>query len=234
METQNTNKQSASTCSSEPKSNSRCALKVDITKINPPKPYSPMSIFKKEKRWEQIFDVDGSLWEVREARATKYGFDLLFGYPGNSHLPPRLIGPSRLIATPALVNFWETYRTEEGYIYDLPAGRSTIKRLRRRLKLNLPVDRRKLWKKRAIDLKTLPTNDFAERYNVSKTVSTDWRYRIFGRTTRPDNWWRHPEALAVLRKKGLKLKEIALALKITTSHAHRLRALAAQLDPTLL
>jgi hypothetical protein len=243
METQKTNtKQPPSTCSSEPKPTSRRATTgtttrtptVDITKTNPPQPYSPMSIFKREKRWEQVFDVDGSLWEVREARATKYGFDLLFGYPGNSHIPPKLIGPARLIDTPALVNFWETHRTEEGYIYDLPAGRSTIKRARRRLKLNLREDRRNLWKKRATDLKTLATNEFAERYNVSSEVTNAWRYLFFGRSARPLDWWQHPEALAVLRNKELKLREIGVALKIGTSHANRLRARAAQIDPALL
>ncbi len=145
-----------------------------------------------------------------------------------------MVGPARLIDTPALVHFWQTHRTEIGYVYDLPAGRSTIKRARQRLKFNLPEDRRKLWKKRATDLKTLPTNDFAERYSVSKNVATDWRYHMFGRSTRPDDWWQHPQALALLLNKDLKLREIAQTLKIGISHAYRLRARAAQLNPALL
>ena len=113
-----------------------------------PEPYSPMKILKRETRWEQIFDVDGSLWNVREARATKHGFDLLFGIPANSGISPRDIGPKRLIATPALVTYWEVNRTNEGAVNDLPAGRSTLKRIRKRLRFDFFQDRRNLWKKR--------------------------------------------------------------------------------------
>ena len=242
MQNPNTNQQQqpSSTCQRDEaqSNNSRRAVStVDITKknpkINPPEEYDPMSILKREQRWEQIFDIDGSLWDVREARATKHGFDLLFGRPANSRLPQNG-GPSRLIATPALVHFWETHRTNIGYAYDLPAGRTTIKRVRSRLKLNLVEDRRKLWKKRATDLKTLATNEFAERYNVSTTMANDWRFHMFGRTTRPLNWWQHPAALAILLNKDLKLKEVGQALQIGTSHANRLRARAAQVDSTLL
>ncbi len=192
-----------------------------------------MKLFKREDRDEQIFDTDGTLWDVKEARATKYGFDLLFGLPANTGLG-RFIGPKRLIATPALVGFWETHRTDEGYVYDLPAGRSTLKRVRSRLRLNYVNDRRELWKKRKDDLQRLPTLEFAERYNVTKERTNDWRFLLVGRATRPVNWWQHPAALAVLRKPGAKLREIAKALNIGTSHANRLRLRALQVDPTLL
>jgi len=188
----------------------------------PPEPYNPRTLFKREDRDEQVFDIDGTLWDVKEARATKYGFDLLFGIPANSRLG-RFIGPKRIIATPALVAFWETHRTDEGYIYDLPAGRTTLKRVRNRLRLNFIHDRRQLWKKRQADLQTLPTVEFAERYNVSKELANSWRLLLLGRTARPLNWWHHPAALAVLRKRGIKLREIGKALDVGTSHAHRLR-----------
>lgn len=46
----------------------------------------------------QVRDVEGSLWDVRQIRDTKHGFDLLFGSP-----EPRLGsykgGLPRLIAT---------------------------------------------------------------------------------------------------------------------------------------
>jgi len=195
----------------------------------PPAPYNPITEIKRQKRWEQIFDVDGSLWDVREARATKHGFDLLFGLPATSGLG-RFIGPIRLIATPALVSYWHAHRTVEGAIYDLPAGRTTIKRLRSRLRLNFFTDRRDLWKKRTGDLKTLPTREFAERYGVPFHVASDWRFLLLGRATRPLDWWRHPAVLAVLRQPGVKLREIASSLHIGTTHAKRLLTKVRQLD----
>jgi len=199
-----------------------------------PEPYSPMKILKRETRWEQIFDVDGSLWNVREARATKHGFDLLFGIPANSGISPRDIGPKRLIATPALVAYWEVNRTNEGAVNDLPAGRSTLKRIRKRLRFDFFQDRRNLWKKRTGDMKTLPTGEFADRYNVPTEQANDWRMRLVGRVARPLDWWQHPEALAILRNPGITRTAMAKALNIGTSHAHRLRLRALNIDPKVL
>ena len=52
----------------------------------------------------QVRDVEGGLWNVREIRDTKYGFDLLFGSP-ISRVEPEINGLPRLIATQALKDF---------------------------------------------------------------------------------------------------------------------------------
>ena len=231
MEFQNNQLKSSSAGRSEITLTSRRA--PSAPEAEPPAGYALKAIIKREKRYEQVFDIDGTLWDVREARETNHGFDLLFGVPANSRLG-KYIGPKRLLATPALVAYWETNRTNEGAIYDLPAGRTTIKRLRKRLRMHFFKDRRNQWKRRAADLKTLPTKEFAERYQVSKELTNSWRHLLLGRAVRPVDWWQHPKALAVLRTPGLKLREIAKALNIGTSHANRLRTRAAQVDPALL
>jgi hypothetical protein len=221
---------SAPTCLSDLKKGDVVPPELAIPETN------PILEIKRQQRWEQIFDIDGSLWEVREARATKHGFDLLFGFPANSHLQrvSAFCGPNRLIATPALVAYWEANRTNEGAVYDLPAGRTTLKRVRSRLRLNFWQDRRDLWKKRSADLQTLPIREFAERYNVTKEMANAWSHKLLGRNVRPLDWWHHPAALAVLRTPGLKLREIAQKLGIGTSHANRLRKRARAADPKLL
>ncbi len=69
----------------------------------------------------QVKDVDGITWNVRDVRTTKHGFDLHFGVPADNHGAYRG-GLPRLIATPALRDFWDTNRLEGGLLYDLPAG----------------------------------------------------------------------------------------------------------------
>lgn len=96
----------------------------------------------------QVRDVEGGLWDVRELRDTKHGFDLLFGSPVH-HLGSYGGGLPRLIATRSLKNFWEVNRTKrDGVIFDLPAGRTTLKRVRRRLGFHSLKDLSKFWKKR--------------------------------------------------------------------------------------
>jgi hypothetical protein len=208
-----------------------CHASPNNRESTPPEGYDPITEIKRQRRWEQTFDVDGSLWDVREARATKHGFDLLFGLPANSHLSGKVLGgPARLIATPALVAYWEINRFNEGTTYDLPAGRTTMKRLRTRLRFNFVQDRRKFWEKRTGDLQILPTSEFAERYNVNKEVTSHWRLKMVGRTARPLGWWHHPEALAVLCNTSLKFREVASALSISISHAKRLQTLALAFD----
>ncbi|MGD0499726.1 MAG: hypothetical protein ABSC23_14960 [Bryobacteraceae bacterium] len=90
-----------------------------------------------------VRDVEGGLWDVRQIRDTKHGFDLLFGSP-----VPRLGsyrgGLPRLIATRPLIDFGDANRTKhDGVLYDLPAGRSTLKRVRHRLGFHRPPAR--LW-----------------------------------------------------------------------------------------
>jgi EamA-like transporter family len=103
----------------------------------------------------QVRDVEDGLWDVRDLRDTKYGFDLLFGSPVH-RLGSYRGGLPRLIATRSLKDFWEVNRTKrDGVIFDLPAGRTTLKRVRRRLGFHSLRDLSKFWKKRIEDLETL-------------------------------------------------------------------------------
>ncbi len=170
----------------------------------------------------QVRDAVGSLWHVRDIRDTRHGFDLLFGSP-DSHLenyPTRL--PS-LIATRPLIDYWEAHRTSRrGEIYDLPAGRTTIKRVRRRLGFNVLDDTRDFYEERIDDLKKLTPRQFAARHKVDRFVARDARRRILGNIARPDGWWRTPETLDILRS-HITLREIGERLSISISQAHRLK-----------
>src|SRR5271165_4602319 len=101
----------------------------------------------------QVRDVDGVWFDVYEARVTMHGFDLLFGAPDASHA---LCEPNRqhLIVTPELRDFWLNNRAQgRGFLYDLPAGKTTIGNARRRLGLNWFADQRTFWTERIEDLR---------------------------------------------------------------------------------
>src|ERR1700733_7184038 len=93
---------------------------------------------KRRRIWAQVHDVEGSLWEVREARPTDHDFDLLFGYPARIRSGEHAgKGPRQLIATPALLAYWEAHRTDRRSNFDFPASVSTLRNLRRRLGFNM-------------------------------------------------------------------------------------------------
>jgi hypothetical protein len=170
----------------------------------------------------EVKDVDGTLWDVRDVRDTRHGFDLRFGTPANDHgaFP---CGPPRLIATGALRDFWEANQIKgHGFLFDLPAGRSTLKRVRRRLGFNQRDDTREFFADRAEDLELLSVREFAARHGIARGVAGDWRRRIVGRRTRPGGWWRKAKFLRVLHA-GLTLIETGRRLGIGISHAKRRR-----------
>ncbi len=180
----------------------------------------------------QVYDVDNCLWDVRDARATKHGFDLLFGSPANAPLGSYCGGLPRLIATAALRDYWELHKTKwGGELYDLPAGRSTIKRVRRRLGLNLMEDSKDFFRKRIGDLKALSARAFAERHGVSIDIVMARRFTMLGRKARPLGWWQDEKALAVLRA-PITLREAGERLGIKTSQVHRLRERVRGADPS--
>ena len=169
----------------------------------------------------QVRDVDGGLWDVHEARATKHGFDLLFGRPANSHLdgpPPN----ARLIATSELIAFWETHRYELNFVNNLPASTAALWRVRRTHGFNFYRDRRALWQERVSGCEDLTIRELAERHNVAREVAADWRMRLLGRTARPLDWWHAPAVLELLRG-PLRLRELANQLALDPSWASRLR-----------
>ncbi len=92
--------------------------------------------------WIEVRDVNDLRWQVRETRPTKYGFDLLLGFLVNSDLPsPNSPQPPRLIPTRKLVAFWKRRSNEGKGIYDLPATRAVLTKLRISLGFNHREDR---------------------------------------------------------------------------------------------
>jgi hypothetical protein len=170
----------------------------------------------------QVRDVDGDCWDIRDVRTTKHGFDLYFGTPENNHGAYRG-GLPRLIATQALRDFWEANRIKgHGFLFDLPAGATTLKRLRRRLGFNFRDDTTEFWTARKEDLDSLRTCEFAARHGVNTEVAFDWRRKIIGIRARPIGWWRKPKFRKVLLA-DLTLIEVGRKLGIGISHAKRLR-----------
>ena len=170
----------------------------------------------------QVRDVERCIWDVREIRGTKYGFDLLFGSPA-SRLGSYRGGLPRLIATRPLIDFWKANRTKhDGVLFDLPAGRTTLKRLRRHFGFHYSNDLTKFWKDRIVDLETLSVREFAMRHNVDVDVVSDTRMRLLGRRSRELGWWLKPRPLKILQS-NLTLREMAEKLCISISQAKRLR-----------
>ncbi len=180
----------------------------------------------------EVKDVDGTLWDVRDVRDTRHGFDLCFGTPAGDHGAFRG-GLPRLIATEPLRDFWEANQIKgHGFLFDLPAGRTTLKRVRRRLGFNQRDDTRDFFADRVGELESLPVREFAARHGVARAVACDWRRRILGKRTRPSGWWRRAKFLRVLHA-GLTLIETGRRLGIGISHAKRLRD-RARLEAQLL
>ena len=170
----------------------------------------------------QVRDVDGALWDVRDVRTTKHGFDLYYGSPDKAHDTHRG-GQLRFIVTKAVRDFWWDNRLEShGFLFDLPAGRTTLKRARNRLQFNHRDDVREFWTERIDDLATLPIGEFAAKHGVDKILAFDWRRRLVGQRARPLGWWRTPETLRVLLS-GMSLSQVGRELGIGISQSFRLR-----------
>jgi hypothetical protein len=176
----------------------------------------------------QVRDVDGRLWDVRDVRDTKHGFDLLFGSLA-SRLGRWGCGLPALIATQPLVDFWEANRTKRnGMIYDLPAGRTTLKRVRSRLGFHSLDDLADFWQERIEDLKALSAREFAARHNIRLQVVFATRPKVLGRRARQMGWWREAGPLEILRS-DITLREMGEKLDISISQAFRLKDRAREL-----
>lgn len=174
----------------------------------------------------QVKDADGIEWYVRDIRETKHGFDLLFGSPVDS--VTGFTGLPRLIATQQLKDFWEANRLRrDTTIYDLPAGRTTLKRVRHRLGFHVGKDVDRFWKDHLDDLRTMSAPKVAAKLNLNVCVVRDARFRLLGKTTREKGWWREPRVLNILLAPYTH-REAAQKLGIGTSQVHRLRVRALQ------
>ena len=169
-----------------------------------------------------VRDVEGGLWDVRDIRDTKHGFDLLFGSP-DPRLGSYRGGLPRLIATQSLIDFWEANRTKrDGVLFDLPAGRTTLKRVRRHLGFHNLDDISEFWKERIEDLEALSAREFAIRHEVDIQVVFDTRRKLLGKRARDPGWWRKPRPLKILRS-NITLRKMGEKLDISITQAKRLR-----------
>ena len=175
-----------------------------------------------------IKDALGLQWDINEARATKYGFDLYYGKK-KDRTGYDVGGPNRLIYTNELKAFWEKYAIRtDGTIFDLPAGRTTLKRARLALGFNWDKDSEKFWRKHKNDLKTLTPREFEKKHKhrgINGERMSFWRLRIVGARARPSGWWKEPEVLKLLLSEEKSLNQVRAELteKISTSQAFRLR-----------
>jgi len=172
----------------------------------------------------RVKDFNKVLWNVREVRPTKHGFDLYFGTPHETYYVP-YHGSTQLIVTKALRDFWHANRTKRlRFFLDLPAAANSLKRAVRRLRFNHRDEVRAFWTERAEDLASLPTREFAAKHGVDPGLAFEWRFKLV-RRGRPAGWWRTPEILKVLLS-GVSLGEAGRELGIGISEVHRLRRLA--------
>jgi hypothetical protein len=169
----------------------------------------------------QVRDIEGRLWDVRQIRETKHGFNLLYGSP--EARVGYWGGVARLIATQPLIDYWEGNRTQrDGVLFDLPAGRTTLKRVRSRFGFNYHKDLSTFWMQRIEDLDKLSAREFARKHNVDIHVVVDARRRLLGSRVRKLGWWRKPRPIKILRS-NVTLREMGEQLGISISHAKRLK-----------
>jgi hypothetical protein len=172
----------------------------------------------------QTSDYQEALWEVTKVRPTKHGFDLLLGYRIGTFFG---LGPSRVIVTRELKDFWETNKVNAGFAYTLPAGRTTLKRIRKRLGYNFRKAMSKYWMDRLGDLGTMRPRDFAVKHGIAREVAFDTRRRLLGKVAREKGWWNQPAILEFLRS-DVKVREISEKLGVSLTQACRLRMRAQQ------
>jgi hypothetical protein len=173
-------------------------------------------------------DVFGQAWDVREERPTAHGFPLRFGWPCLDDGEPQRgkgYGGPRLIPTRALYRYWwRLGMRRDGSIYDLPVGKTAIKRLRRMLGLNMYDLHRHWWMERIAELHDLSCTAFATKYELDLSTVSEARKEFFGTRIRPARWWELPEYTAMLTA-NLATGKIADELKIAPSSVRRLRSM---------
>lgn len=165
-------------------------------------------------------DIWDDVWDVREARPTSHGFDLLFGWPAGTPRGKGGAGGPRIIVTQDLAAHLESIRQSPGK-HGLPAGSTTVKRLRRLLGHHGQIDRAAWWEDRADDLADLTIEQFATRHGVSIGAAVNARHALFGPTLRPAGWWRAADVVSALSGPTA---DVADALGISCGSVRRIRA----------
>ncbi len=173
----------------------------------------------------EITDIENTLWDVREIRPTKHGFDMHYGTRTSR---ASNAGKPRLIATIDLMEFWSANGTRrDGLLFDLPARRSSLASMRTRIGFNIHDDADAFWEDRLADLASLSSQEFAIRHGVTPCSAASRRYRIFGSTLRPRGWWRKRKVVTLLLS-SQSLRKVGAKLGISSCHAFHLRARARQ------
>lgn len=167
-------------------------------------------------------DIWGDAWDVREARPTDHGFDVLLGWPIGIPRGKGGSGGPRLIVTPELAAYMESRRYPARGVH-LPIARTTIKRLRGILGHQWYVDHTEWWAERADELADTPAELFAKRHNVAAHQVVGARLALFGPRLRPNGWWRAPDVAAILLQDS-PASIAAEQLGISVSSVRRLRA----------
>ncbi len=174
----------------------------------------------------QTTAIDGTEWYIRDVRPTKHGFDLYYGSPVDRRGPNHGNGLCRLIDTRELFDFWDRNRLKiDGTVFNLPAGRTTLKRARARMGFNNREDYDQFWMDHMDELRELTPLQFGRKYGIAKAVVKDWRFKLLGRTARELGWWKTPGTIRILTA-GLTFKETGKLLGIGITHAKRLRTQA--------
>jgi hypothetical protein len=192
--------------------------------FKPNQDHSPEPNLKFPKLGE-IIDIENTLWDVREIRPTKHGFDMHYGTRASRAYNGRI---PRLIATIDLMEFWSANGTRhDGFLFDLPASHHSLTSMRARLGFNFFEATAAFWEDRIADLASLSSQEFATRHGVTPCSAASRRYRIFGTTLRPRGWWRKRNVLTLLLSSQT-LRKVGAKLSISSCHAFHLRARARQ------
>lgn len=168
-----------------------------------------------------VTDAWGDAHDVREARPTLHGFDVLLGWPVGIPRGRGGSGGPKVIVTAVLAGHMEAHRLAPGAM-GLPIGATAIKRLRRLLGHHGQIDRAAWWEERADDLGILTIEAFAARHSVSAGAVVNARHALFGPTLRPAGWWRAPDVTMMLTASRPRA-DIADQLGISVGSVGRLR-----------
>jgi hypothetical protein len=167
-------------------------------------------------------DAWGDMWDVRESRPTAHGFDILIGWPEG--LRGKGFGGPRAIATPQLLAYMELHSLDrDGSIYDLPVGRTTVRRLRRLMGMNYYEASYDWWIERMPDLALMDGVEFARLHGVHGAAVSIWRKELLGeKRLRDPFWWKEDPAKSLLLS-GYPSAYIADRLEIAASTVRVLR-----------
>lgn len=116
-------------------------------------------------------DHAGMVWDVRERRPSKHGFDVLIGWP-QGELRGRGGRGVAVILSAELARYLVETRQRD---IDLPIGRTAAQRLRTVLGVSWSWDA--WWAGRADDLRTLTLEEFCRRHGCSIGAASQRRAR---------------------------------------------------------